>query len=163
MMSANTEVKEVLQLLEATPGRLKSITRNLERPRLNYKFESEPWSINDILAHLRACSDVWGKSIIAMIEQDHPTMRYVSPRTWIRKTDYLTLEFHSSLQAFTGQREGLLRSLKMLKPQGWSRGATFTATTRGREHTVLSYARRIVEHEVEHCAQIEGLLGSMPK
>ena len=37
----------------------------------------------------------------------------------------------------------------------WSRGATFSGTTRGREQTILSYARRIVEHEREHREQIE--------
>ena len=93
-----------------------------------------------------------------MIEQDHPILRYVSPRTWIRKTDYLELEFGSSLQAFTKQRNDLVKSLKALAIQDWSRPATFTETTKGREQTVFSYARRIAEHDNEHCKQIEALL-----
>ncbi len=40
----------------------------------------------------------------------------------------------------------------------WLRGATFTGTTKGREQTVLSYAQRMVQHEIEHCEQIEKLL-----
>ena len=42
---------------------------------------------------------------MAMITQDHPTLRYVSPRTWIRKTGYPELEFYQSLQFFSRQRE----------------------------------------------------------
>jgi hypothetical protein len=33
------------------------------------------WSPNEILAHLRACADVWDGGIQAMIERDHPTLR----------------------------------------------------------------------------------------
>jgi len=95
---------------------------------------------------------------MAMIAQDHPTLRYVSPRTWIRKTDYLELEFHQSLVAFTRQREELVKSLEPLAITDWSRGATFTGTTKGREQTVLSYAQRMTQHENEHCEQIEALL-----
>ena len=73
------------------------------------------------------------------------------------KKNYPEQDFHVSLAAFTKQRNELLEALKALKNNDWSRGATFTATTRGREQSVLSYAQRIVQHENEHCAQIEGL------
>jgi hypothetical protein len=97
---------------------------------------------------------VWGESIVAMIQQDHPTLRYVSPRTWARKTNYSAQGFYESLQAFAQQRSALLKVLKALKDADWSRGATFTATTRGREQTIQSYAQRIVDHEREHLEQL---------
>jgi hypothetical protein len=156
-----SEIKQTLELLEATPLRLASLTKGIDNSRLHLKPDESTWSANEILAHLRACADVWGKSILAMIVQDHPTLRYISPRTWIRKTDYPQQEFHSSLEAFTVQRSELLKSLRALKIEDRSRGATFTGTTRGREHTVLSYAGRIVQHESEHCAQIEDLLSEI--
>jgi hypothetical protein len=79
------------------------------------------------VAHLRACADVWGGSIDRMVAEEHPTIRYVSPRSWIRKTD-----------------------LSRLDTPGWSRRTTFTGITLGREATVLSYATRIADHEVLH-------------
>ncbi len=42
-------------------------------------FSEEDWSAKDILAHLRTCADVWGKHIVIMMMQDHPTLRYISP------------------------------------------------------------------------------------
>jgi hypothetical protein len=95
-----------------------------------------------------------------MIAQDHPTLRYVSPRTWIRKTNYPTLEFHPSLLVFAAQREALIQSLKTLSIPDWLRGAVFTSTTLGREETVFRYARRMALHELTHCEQIEALLKS---
>ena len=95
---------------------------------------------------------------MAMIAQHHPTLRYVSPRPWIKKTNYLEQELHRSLKAFTKQRLELIELLKSLNPKDWSRGAKFTATIKGKEHTVLSYAQRIVQHESEHCIQLKNLL-----
>jgi hypothetical protein len=57
------------------------------------------WSARDVLAHLRACSDVWGKYIGIILSKDRATFRAVSPGSWINKTDYLEQEFHPSLQA----------------------------------------------------------------
>jgi hypothetical protein len=125
---------------------------------LNFRTDDDSWSVNDILAHLRACADVWGKGMQMMITQDHPTLRYISPRTWIKKTDYLEQNFHVSLEAFTSQRNALLIMLKTLSIEDWSRGATFTATTGGREQTVFSYVQRLANHESGHCEQIEALL-----
>ncbi len=107
--------------------------------------------MNDILAHLRTCADVWGNHIAIMITQDHPTLRYISPRTWIKKTNYPSLEFHSSSEAFSQQRNELLQSLNSLKMKDWVRGATFRGTTRGREQTIWSRAQQMVQHEIEHC------------
>ena len=158
MKVSPAETENILRLLAATPRRIASLTRSVEIGNLHFRPQQDSWSANDILAHLRACADVWGKSIMAMISQDHPALRYISPRSWIRKTDYPSLEFRVSLKAFTDQRRELLRALKGLAIKDWSRPATFTATTRGREQTVFSYAFRIAEHENKHCDQIEAVL-----
>ena len=158
MKVTQVEIENVLGLLAATPRRIASLSPGVEISQLHFRPHPNSWSANEILAHLRACADVWGKSIVEMITQDHPKLRYISPRSWIRKTDYLELEFRRSLKAFTEQRRELLRALKGLAIKDWSRSATFTATTKGREQTVFSYACRIAEHENKHCDQIEAVL-----
>ena len=157
-MATHAEVERALTLLTDTPREIASLTRDLTKKRLHAKPDEDTWSANDILAHLRACADVWGKSILAMIAQDHPTLRYVSPRTWIRKTNYLEIDFHASLGAFTKQRADLLKTMEALAPAGWSRGATFTGTVKGREGTVLSYAMRMADHECVHLEQLDTVL-----
>lgn len=158
MTISATETESVLILLVATPRRIESVSRGIEISKLLFKPHPDAWSVSDILAHLRACADVWGKSIVEMIAQDQPKLRYISPRSWIRKTDYLDLEFRESLIAFTNQRLELLRALKGLAIEDWSRSATLTATRKSREETVFGYAWRIAEHENRHCEQIEAVL-----
>lgn len=155
---ATPEVALVLESLAAAPQRLAAFSQGVESARLYARPSAEAWSATETLAHLRACADVWGKGIAAMLQREHPTMRYVSPRTWLRQTDYLGLSFSVSLQAYTHQRAELLQLLRALPAGGWARGATFTATTKGREQTVLSYAQRLAQHEAEHLAEIEILL-----
>jgi hypothetical protein len=153
-----TDIGDLLRLLADTPGRLEGLSRGVEDQRLHRPPRDGAWSANEILAHLRACADVWGGSIQAMIDRDHPTLRYVSPRTWIRKTSYTSQPFSESLQAYTTQRRDLLGVLGALEPADWARGATFTGTTRGREQTIRSYVQRIVAHELEPCEQFQATL-----
>ena len=156
----SADIEQILALLAETPQRLAVLTSGLEQAQLHTAPDHDTWSVHAILAHLRSCADVWGKSILAMIAENNPTLRYVSPRTWIRKTNYLEQSFHTSFQAFAQQRSDLLTSLNELADQDWARAATFTGTVKGRSQTVFSYAQRIVEHERVHLDQIESILNA---
>jgi hypothetical protein len=148
----------VLIVLSETPTLIARIARGHGHQQLHRKPDTSAWSAHEILAHLRACADVWGRSIDRMLAEDHPTIRYVSPRGWIRKTNYLQQDFRESLRAFSERRAALVDSLSGLDAAGWSRGATFTGTMLGREATVSGYAARIADHEVRHLGQLHRTL-----
>ncbi|MFN0181221.1 MAG: DinB family protein [Gemmatimonadales bacterium] len=152
--SAAVEIRAVLTALSTTPKQIVRLTRGSDDRRLHRKPAADAWSVHEIVAHLRVCADVWGRSIERMLNEEHPTIRYVSPRGWIRKTDYLHQDFHDSLRVFANQRVTLVKALRGLDSIDWSRGATFTGTTLGREATVMGYARRIADHEAQHLGQI---------
>jgi hypothetical protein len=155
MEATADEVKRVLLVLGRTARRIATITRGVEDSRLKKEPDPGSWSVAEILSHLRACADVWGKSIEAMISMENPVLRYVSPRSWIRKTDYAEKDFHMSLRAFASQRTALLKTLRPLAANAWSRVGTFTGTTKGRHQTVFDYALRLAEHELGHIGQME--------
>lgn len=148
------EIEKYLGLLSATSRRLINATQGFDEARLQFKPDKNAWSVNEILAHLRSCADVWGASIEAMLAQDKPTLPYRHPRQWIKKTNYPNLLFHESFQAFRLQRKKLLKVLKSLSFEDWSRAAMI----KHREHTVFSQTRRMALHEDVHCQQIEELL-----
>ncbi len=152
------DIAKLLTSLAETPTRLAAMSSRGEEARLHGKVSEAEWTVNEILAHLRVCAEVWGKSILAMISQDQPTLRYVSPRIVAKKRDYTTQAFAASLQTFSQQRNELLQQLTTLDQAAWSRGATFTGTIKGREQTIFSYVQRIVDHEAAHLQQIEEIL-----
>jgi hypothetical protein len=101
-----------------------------------------------------------GNCIVVMLAEDKPTLRAINPRTWIKKTDYLDLEFRPSLRSFTRQRADLLAVLKPLPPKGWSRSATVTGAGAVLERTVLFYAQWLAGHERPHVKQIARIVKS---
>lgn len=153
-------IEQVLSLLAATPPRLAALTADLPPAQLHTSPNADEWSANDVLAHLRACADVWGTCIATMLTEDGPTLRAVNPTTWIKQTNYRDLDFQPSLCAFAAQRAELLTVLEPLPPDSWSRAATVTGAGKVLVLTVLDYARRLARHERPHLKQVERIVNS---
>ncbi|TMD98435.1 MAG: DinB family protein [Chloroflexi bacterium] len=150
--------EQVLALLRETPRRIAALTAGLEPARLRARPTPEKWSANEVLAHVRACADVWGGCMATMIAEDAPTLRAVNPLTWTKRTDYLELEFQPSLRAFAAQRAGLLAVLEPLPHEAWSRTATVTGAGKVLQRTVLFYGRWLAGHERPHVKQIADIV-----
>jgi hypothetical protein len=147
-------IEQILTMLAGTPPRIAALTAGLGPAHLRSPPNPDEWSANAVLAHLRACADVWGGCMAAMIAEDAPTLRAVNPRTWIERTDYLEQEFEPSLQAFARQRADLLAVLEPLPAEGWARAATVTGAGKVLERTVFFYAQWLARHERPHVKQI---------
>ncbi len=161
MSDTSLTPEQVLALLAAAPPRLAALTADLAPAQLRTAPTPDAWSANAVLAHLRACADVWGGCIVAMLAEDRPTLRAVNPRTWIKRTDYLDLDFRPSLHAFATQRADLLALLEPLLPEGWARAATVTGAGKALERTVLSYARWLADHERPHVKQVARIVTTL--
>jgi DinB superfamily len=156
-------IEQVLTLLAETPPRLAALTVNLASAQLQTRPSAAEWSLNDILAHLRSCSDMWGSYMRTILAEDRPTIRAMNPTTWIKQTDYPELEFRPSLRAFTRQRAELLAVLQPLPAKTWSRSATVTGAGKPRQRTVMSYAQWLANHEQSHFRHIVRLVDALPK
>jgi hypothetical protein len=146
--------EEILSLLAESPARIASATAGVDPPRLRAAPAAGEWSATGILAHLRACADVWGGCIERILAEDRPTIRAVGPRTWIRSTDYPDLEFEPSFRAFAAQRAALLAVLGPLPPEAWWRTAVVTGAGATLERTMSWYALGLVAHERSHVKRI---------
>jgi hypothetical protein len=152
--SRTLTVHEILTLLSEHPKRMAELTAGRPVAALHTEPEPDEWSVNDVLAHLRACADVWGGAIATIVAEDDPVLKGLNPRTWIKQTDYPDLSFRASLRAFTRQRTDLLAVLKPLPSDGWSRTATVLAWGQQYEKSVLEFASKLASHERMHVQQI---------
>jgi hypothetical protein len=152
-------IEQALTALAETPPRLTALTAGLVPAQLQTRPSPAEWSLNDILAHLRTCADMWGGYIRTILAEDRPTIRAMNPTTWIKQTDYPELEFRRSLRAFTRQRADLL---DVLPPQAWSRSATVTGAGKARQRTVMTYAQWLANHERSHLRHIDRLVTALP-
>ena len=152
---------QVLAQLEESPARIATLTKGLTVAQLHAILGPDEWSANDVLAHLRACADVWGGYIRTIIDEDVPTIRAISPRGWIKRTNYRDLKFRASLSAFGQQRAELLALLDPLAPTQWSRTATVKGAGKVVTTTVLDYAQRLANHEHHHLDQFARIASAM--
>lgn len=150
-----SDISKVLSILAATPRQINNLFSKFDDDHLYNPPNQKAWSAAEILAHLRACADVWTYSIYVMLTEEHPTLPDINERKWAKVTGYAGLPIALALQAFTFQREELMRVLRNLPPEGWNR----TAMIFEREHTVYGQARRMALHEQNHVEQMEQLVG----
>ncbi len=146
MKATVIEIDKYLKVLEEIPGALTVTTKGVGIARLDDKPDKKSWSANDILAHLRACADIWTHSIYAMLAEKEPVLPDINERKWAKVAGYADVPFTESFQAYVLQRENLLRVLKVLSFEDWEKSAMIF----GRKHTVFSQVRRMAKHEAEH-------------
>lgn len=153
-MAADLPTDRLLEMLTATPVRITEATAAASPVRLSTPPAAGEWSAVEVLAHLRSCADMWGGAIVTILDEDEPTIRAVNPRTWIRSTDYDTLPFGVSFDAFVSQRSALVERLSLLPEEAWQRQATVTGAGKPLVRTVHAYAQWLARHEQAHVAQI---------
>ncbi len=156
MKSTPAEIEKHIAALTETLKRIAHTVENLDDRSLRHKADDKSWSANDILAHLRSCADLWTHSIYAMLAENEPEFSDVNERKWTKVTRYAELPFEESFQAFSLQRQNLLRVLQDLPLKAWERSAIIF----GRKHTVFTQIRRMATHESKHLEQLETLLGA---
>lgn len=147
----------ILALLAEGPERVAAATAGVEAASLRTAPAEGAWSATEILAHMRACADVWGSCIATILSADRPTIRAVNPRRWINSTDYPNLDFRPSFQAYSTQRMDLLATLQASAPDAWLRSAVVTGAGAALERDAHSFAHRLATHEQSHVRQIERL------
>lgn len=162
MAGRELTVGEVMAILPETPRRIARLTEGLAPTQLRASPGPDAWSVNDVLAHLRACHDVLGGNMLRILAEDRPAWRRLSPRAWMRKTDYPAWDFGPAFEAFTRQRIELLRVLEPLPPDAWERTATVTERPgETRERSVLFYGDWLAAHERVHWEQIATIVATV--
>jgi len=154
-------IEQILTMLSDAPAHIAGLVEGLSSAQLLTSPTSGEWPARDVLAHLRACSEVWGKYIRLILSQDDPTYKAVNPTTWIKHTGYLQQEFQPLLEAYTNQRSELLAVLKALPPEAWDRTATAITAGRPRQRTLYTYALWLANHERSHYRQINNIANAM--
>jgi uncharacterized damage-inducible protein DinB len=147
--------ERILTLLSEHPAQIAAAAAGATPAQLTAPPSAGEWSAVEVLAHLRACADMWGGCILQILREDHPTLQAMNPRTWMKRTDYPRQAFAPSFEAYAAQRAELLAALRGLRPEDWQRGATVRVAGRPLERSVQFYADWLARHERPHVGQME--------
>jgi hypothetical protein len=150
-MARDLTVDEIMAILPETPGRIAALTESLTAAELHRPPEPASWSVNDVLAHLRACHDVLGGNVLRILAEDRPSWKGMNPRAWLKKTDYPEWDFAPAFEVFKKQRADLLAVLEPLPPAAWERTARVTGMIgETYDRSARYYADWMAGHERAH-------------
>ena len=155
MPNDDADVDVLLARLEDTPGRIAAAVEGQPSAQLAERTAVEAWSALAVLAHIRSSDDFVSSRLVMMLVRDEPQLLAFDERRWCDVMAYADADFHELLTGFACKRAELIRALRRLAPRDWQR--TGLHESRG-QITLLETLRHLVEHEAEHCLQIETLL-----
>lgn len=147
----------MIQRLAAIPDRIRHAVAGWSDERLRTVPAEGEWPAPAVLAHVRASDDIQAPRLLMILVRDNPPLPAFDERRWAEVAGYADLDFAASLAVFALRRAELVAALRRAAPDDWRRSGTHEL--RGAV-TLLDVARGLVEHEEEHCAQLEAL--SMP-
>jgi hypothetical protein len=153
-MESEQTVASIVDRLADMPVRIARATANASPKAVDETLAPDEWSATEILAHLRASDDILSHRLYAMLARDNPPLSAYDERRWAEIAGYSQIDFTTSLQLFTLRRAELITMVRRLAPDDWQRIGTHEV------HGVISLlyvVRVLVEHEEEHCAQLETL------
>ena len=154
-------VDQTMEILRTTVPRLDELTGGAPERSLT-AVTAYGWSVNDQLAHLRACHDVLGGNMLRIVREDHPAWKGMSPRAWQNQTDYFEWRFAPAFVAFRAQRAELIHVLAGLAPKDWERAATVAGMVgEVYEYSVLYYGDWMARHERSHLGHMARILKEM--
>ena len=147
------EARPLLNKLAGIPARISTAVAGWSDAALHQAPQGQ-WSAADILAHIRASDDIVAQRIYMILARDNPPLPAFDERRWAEVAGYREADFRASLAVYAARRAEVVNMLQRAGSAGWAR--TGVHETRG-ALSITDIVSALVEHEEEHCAQLEAL------
>lgn len=140
--------------LAAIPDRMARAVAGWSEGELRTPPAGGGWTAAEILAHVRASDDIMSPRIYMVLVRDRSPLPAYDDRTWAQVAGYANAGFRASLTPFALRRAEVVAVLRRTQPDDWKRSGVHE------EHgatSLLELVQKLVEHEEEHCAQLEAI------
>jgi hypothetical protein len=153
-MNSPDEVSDLLHRLAAVPARIGRVVARLPDTDKHLASSNGEWSAAQILAHLRASDDILSHRLYAILARDNPVLPAYDERRWAEIAGYPQADVELSLNVFTLRRAELVTMLRQAVMQDWQRPGNHEIKG---AISLFQVATALLEHEEEHCVQLEAL------
>ena len=141
----------LLEGLESAPVVIERMLRTAESLDWNRRPDAERFSLREVVCHLADWEPIWLERIRRMAEEDNPRLPGYDEGQMAIDRDYAHAEPREQLARFTSGRVALLRYLRSLPSESWSRPGFHSEWN---EVTVASVAVLILGHDGYHTKQV---------
>jgi len=153
-MRSSDQIDNLLKRLSDVPARIAHAVARLSEADKHMAVSTDEWSAVQILAHLRASDDIVAHRLYAILARDNPVLPAYDERRWAEIAGYPRADFELLLKTYTLRRTELVKMLQQVVLNDWDRLGTHEV--RG-TISLLDVATSLVEHEEEHCIQLEAI------
>ncbi len=153
-MPSQTEVNDLLSRLARIPTRIAQATAGLTEAQMRQPSAEGEWSMIEVFEHVRATDDIIAGRVLPVLVRDQPPLPAYDERRWAEVTGYTQEHVEQPLETFGLRRAELVQVLRRVPLADWERAGIHEE--RG-PMSLLAIVQRLVEHEEEHCTQLEAL------
>ena len=152
---AQSDGKDPMKVQASTAAKLKRLIQRAPSAKLRKRPAPGKWSAGEIIAHLADGEIVTGWRIRQILGAPGTPLQAYDQDAWAAAGRYEKRDARKSLEQFRVLREGNLALLKSLTPE--QRKQHGMHAERGVE-TIEHIVRMMAGHDLNHLAQVEGIL-----
>jgi hypothetical protein len=154
---SHTEGQEPLKIQAATPKKLRRLLGRATASKLRKRPAPDKWSIAEIVVHLADAEIAGAWRMRLILGAPGTPVAAFDQDSWVTALHYDKRDPRKALEQFRVLRETNLALLKTLTPEQWKHYGMHSE--RGQE-TIEHIARMFAGHDLNHIAQIEGILAT---
>lgn len=144
---------EVAAAIQPLPDRIEALLRGLSAEQLRQRPREGEWSMKEVMAHfLKVERDVFLLRLKRIVNEDRPRFESFDPEVWAAERDHRQGDFVDDWRRFAEARRETVALLTSQPPAAADRiglSAFFGPVT------LAQYATHIVDHDLEHLAQLQ--------
>ncbi|MBA2302100.1 MAG: DinB family protein [Acidobacteria bacterium] len=152
---SNVGAQDPLDVLASTGPRLRAMVAGRTPAELSRTPDPARWSVAQILAHLADSEIVGAWRFRSVLAQDGVPLQAYDQNTWAETFRYAEIDPFEALQLFEVNRAATLALLRRVNPALHANHGLHAE--RGKE-TITHLVRLYAGHDLNHLAQVEGLL-----
>jgi len=160
MLSHTANGEQPVKVQAATAKKLAKLIKGVPAGKLRKRPAPDKWSVQEILAHLADAEIAGSWRMRAILGAPGTPVAAFDQDSWVAALHYGKRDPRQAVEQFRVLRETNLALLKSLKPEQWKHHGIHSE--RG-EESIEQIVRMFAGHDLNHLAQIEGILAKKKK
>jgi hypothetical protein len=160
MLSHTANGEQPVKVQAATAKKLAKLIKGVPAGKLRKRPAPDKWSVQEILAHLADAEIAGSWRMRAILGAPGTPVAAFDQDSWVAALHYGKRDPRQAVEQFRVLRETNLALLKSLKPEQWKHHGIHSE--RG-EESIEHIVRMFAGHDLNHLAQIEGILAKKKK
>ena len=150
-----TSPEQLIDALERGPHIVIPMIRQADSSALKRRPARGKWSIHEHACHLAMADELYQRRLDIMVSQDKPVIKSYDPGRDDPEDALLHVDLEDALARYTTLRKELVRRLRVLTPEDWSKRADHDEYN---SYGMFTMIRHLALHDFFHAYRIEELL-----